>query len=84
MAGSGSFTFRHVACRAKQGRGAAMCDEVEMEEDRDVRVRSVTIDSGLEFNDAVLSNEDRRDKWCRISVFGNPSSAQRVKDAVRA
>jgi len=65
MAGNGSLTFRHVACRAKQGRGATIYEEFDMaeveviEEDRDVRVRSVTIDSGLEFNEAVLSKDER-------------------------
>ena len=42
-----------------------MYDDVEVE-DRDDCVQSVIIDSGLEFNDAVLSSEDRRDKGCRI------------------
>jgi hypothetical protein len=68
LAGSGNLTFRHVAWRAKQERGAVIIDDVEkadmeeIEEERDARERSVTIDSGLEFKEAVLNNEDRLER----------------------
>jgi hypothetical protein len=59
--------FRHVAWRAKQARCGANEEVVEtvlteeIDEARDDRVRSETMDSGLEPDETVLI-EGRRDK----------------------
>lgn len=79
VAGSGSPTFRHVACRAKQARFGAIEeveDTVEMEEIDDAREDLDRSDSGLDRVEAVDMTDGRLELGGKP---GNVSIAQRLK-----